>query len=133
MGTGGSGGAGKVTAAGAGAGGVMAAGTHAVRSVTDATFAVEVLSSSLPVLVDFTADWCPPCRMIAPVLDQVAAERGDELKVVSLNVDENPETQAAYGVLAMPTLMLFRGGEPVRTLVGARPKRRLLNELADVL
>jgi len=110
-----------------------AASAHAVRSVTDATFAAEVLSSPLPVLVDFTADWCPPCRMIAPVLDEVAAERGDELKVVSLNVDENPETQAAYGVLAMPTLMLFRGGEPVRTIVGARPKRRLLNELADVL
>jgi thioredoxin 1 len=109
------------------------AAAHAVQSVTDATFAAEVLSSPLPVLVDFTADWCPPCRMIAPVLAEVAAERGDELKVVSLNVDENPETQAAYGVLAMPTLMLFRAGEPVRTLVGARPKRRLLNELADVL
>lgn len=110
-----------------------AAATHPVPSVTDATFAAEVLSSPLPVLVDFTADWCPPCRMIAPVLAEIAVERVDELKVVSLNVDENPETQAAYGVLAMPTLMLFRGGEPVRTLVGARPKRRLLNELADVL
>jgi thioredoxin 1 len=109
------------------------ASAHAVSSVTDTTFAAEVLASPLPVLVDFTADWCPPCRMIAPVLAEVAAERGDALKVVSLNVDENPETQAAYGVLAMPTLMLFRGGEPVRTLVGARPKRRLLNELADVL
>jgi thioredoxin 1 len=101
--------------------------------VTDATFADEVLASPLPVLVDFTADWCPPCRMIAPVLEEIAAERADLLKVVSLNVDQNPETQAAYGVLAMPTLMLFRAGKPVQVLVGARPKRRLLQELADVL
>jgi thioredoxin 1 len=107
--------------------------TTTVPSVTDATFAGQVLDSALPVLVDFTADWCPPCRMIAPVLEQLASERAEEFRVVSLDVDENPETQAAYGVLTMPTLMLFRAGEPVKILIGARSKRRLLQELADVL
>ncbi|WP_433892380.1 thioredoxin [Streptomyces sp. CA-111067] len=103
----------------------------AVLTVTDATFAEEVLTSELPVLVDFTADWCPPCRMIAPVLEQIAVEEADRLRIVRLDVDTNPATQAAYGVLSMPTLLLFRAGEPVKVLVGARPKRRLLQELAD--
>ena len=104
-----------------------------VIDITDDTFADEVLSSTLPVLVDFTADWCPGCRMIAPVLAQMAAENGERLRIVSLNVDHNPQTAAAYGVLAMPTLMLFRAGEPVLSLVGARSKNRLTRELADVL
>ena len=107
--------------------------TTAVPAVTDGTFAEQVLASPLPVLVDFTADWCPPCRMIAPVLAQLAAEEAERFRVVTLDVDANPETQAAYGVLTMPTLMLFRAGEPVRTLVGARSKRRLLQELAEFL
>ena len=108
------------------------ADSTAVLPVTDATFAHQVLDSALPVLVDFTADWCPPCRMMAPMLEQFAAEQTGQLRVVSLNVDENPETRAAYGVLAMPTLMLFRAGEPVKTMVGARSKRRLQQELSDV-
>lgn len=108
-------------------------GAHQIFEVTDATFAAEVLTAELPVPVDFTAAWCGPCRMIAPVLAQIAEEQADRLKVVQLDVDTNPETQAAYGVLSMPTLMVFRGGEPVKSLVGARPKRRLLQELADVL
>ena len=103
----------------------------AVLTVTDATFAQEVLTGDLPVLVDFTADWCPPCRMIAPVLEQIATEEADRLRIVRLDVDTNPVTQAAYGVLSMPTLLLFRAGEPVKVMVGARPKRRLLQELAD--
>ncbi len=107
--------------------------TTSVAETTDGLFAADVLASPLPVLVDFTAAWCPPCRMIAPVLAAVAAERGGELKVVSLDVGRNPRTTAAYGVLSMPTLMLFRAGEPVRTWGGARPKARLLAELADVL
>lgn len=105
----------------------------AVAAVTDTTFAAEVLASDLPVLVEFTAEWCPPCRMIAPVLAEIAREQAGHLTIVQIDVDENPVTMAAYGVLSMPTLMLFRDGEPVRTLVGARPKRRLLAELADAL
>jgi len=104
-----------------------------VTEVADGTFADEVLASALPVLVDFTADWCPGCRMIAPVLTQIAAENGERLRIVSLNADHNPRTAAAYGVLALPTLMLFRAGEPVLSLVGARSKHRLLQELADSL
>jgi thioredoxin 1 len=104
-----------------------------VVEATDETFDREVREAGMPVLVDFTAAWCAPCRMIEPVLAEIAAEQADRLKVVRLDVDHNPETTAAYGVLSMPTLMLFRSGEPVKALVGARPKRRLLEELADAL
>ncbi|MDH6141204.1 MULTISPECIES: thioredoxin [Kitasatospora] len=104
-----------------------------LTQVTDETFADEVLANDLPVLVDFTADWCPPCRQIAPVLAAVASEEGHRLKVVALDVDHNPQTQAAYGVLSMPTLMVFRGGQPVKSMVGARAKARLLRELSEVL
>ncbi|MEV0558861.1 MULTISPECIES: thioredoxin [unclassified Streptomyces] len=104
-----------------------------VAEVTDADFEAEVIGADLPVLVEFTADWCPPCRQIAPVLSAVAVEEGDRLKVVQLDVDTNPETTNAYGVLSMPTLIVFRDGQPVKSMVGARPKRRLLEELADVL
>jgi thioredoxin 1 len=101
--------------------------------VTDENFAEEVIGAELPVLVEFTADWCPPCRQMAPVLRALATEEADRLKVVQLNVDQNPETTNAYKVLSMPTFMVFRGGEPVKAMVGARPKRRLLEELSDVL
>ncbi|MFI9270728.1 thioredoxin [Kitasatospora sp. NPDC052896] len=104
-----------------------------VAEVTDRTFAAEVLAADGPVLVDFTADWCAPCRMITPVLAELAEEEAGRLKVVTLDVDRNPETQAAYGVLSMPTLMVFRGGEPVKSMVGARAKARLLRDLADVV
>ena len=106
--------------------------TH-VMDVTDENFAAEVIGAELPVLVEFTADWCPPCRQMGPVLRALAAEEADRLKVVQLNVDQNPETTNAYKVLSMPTFMVFRGGEPVKAMVGARPKRRLLEELSDVL
>jgi thioredoxin 1 len=108
-------------------------GEGTVRAVTDGTFAAEVLACELPVLVDFTAEWCAPCHMIAPVLAEMAAEDAGRLRIVSLDVDTNPATAAAYGVLSMPTLLLFRAGEPVKVLVGARPKRRLRQELADAL
>jgi thioredoxin 1 len=104
-----------------------------MKTVTDETFAEEVLKAGLPVLVEFTADWCGPCRQIEPVLEAVAQEEEGRLKVVQLDVDTNPGTQSAYGVLSMPTLMVFRDGEPVKSMVGARPKRRLLQELAEVL
>ncbi|GAA2655546.1 thioredoxin [Streptomyces vastus] len=107
--------------------------TEGVAEVTDADFEAEVIGAKLPVLVEFTADWCPPCRQIAPVLSAVASEERDRLKVVQLDVDTNPEITNAYGVLSMPTLMVFRGGEPVKSMVGARSKRRLLEELSDVL
>ena len=101
--------------------------------VTDADFAAEVLGADLPVLVQFTADWCGPCRQLGPVLKDIAFEEGDRLKIVQIDVDRNPGTTVAYNVLSTPTLMVFRGGEPVRSMVGARPKRRLLEELADVM
>jgi thioredoxin 1 len=104
-----------------------------VTDVTDEDFTAEVIRAELPVLVEFTADWCPPCRQMGPVLRALAAEEGDRLKVVQLNVDQNPETTNAYKVLSMPTFMVFQGGEPVKAMVGARPKRRLLEELADVI
>ncbi|MEU1307103.1 thioredoxin domain-containing protein [Streptomyces shenzhenensis] len=107
--------------------------TAGVAEVTDADFTAEVIESDLPVLVEFTADWCPPCRQMAPVLGALAAETSDRLKVVQLDVDANPATTNAYKVLSMPTFMVFRGGEPVRAMVGARPRRRLLEELSDVL
>jgi thioredoxin 1 len=101
-------------------------------SVDDAHFAAEVLESELPVLVDFTAPWCAPCRVMAPVLAELAAER-DDLRIVQVDVDREQVAAARYEVLSMPTFVLFRGGEPVLRLVGARPGRRLRQELAEVL
>jgi thioredoxin 1 len=109
--------------------------TSAVLKVTDETFQDLVLSSSRDkaVLVDFWAQWCPPCHMLSPVLDEIAAELGDKLIVAKVNVDENPVTAGRYGILAMPTLSVFRNGAVVSQVVGARPKRRLLAELSTVL
>ncbi|MCC9709741.1 thioredoxin family protein [Streptomyces sp. MNU76] len=104
-----------------------------VAEVTDADFEAEVIGAELPVLVEFTADWCPSCRQMGPVLSALAADEGDRLKVVQLDVDTNPETTRAYKVLSMPTFLVFKGGEPLKAMVGARPKRRLLAELDDVL
>src|SRR5690606_29807828 len=97
-----------------------------VPEMSDADFVTEVIEAELPVLVEFTADWCPPCRQMAPVLGALAAEQEGRLKVVQLNVDANPDTTNAYKVLSMPTFMVFRDGEPLRSMVGARPRRRLL-------
>ncbi|TXS06308.1 thioredoxin [Streptomyces sp. col6] len=101
--------------------------------VTDETFDAEVLGEDRPVLVEFTADWCGPCRQLAPVLGAIAEEERERLRVVQIDVDHNPAISARYGVLSMPTLMVFRDGEPVKSMVGARPKRRLLQELEDVI
>ncbi|AJP05843.1 thioredoxin [Streptomyces cyaneogriseus subsp. noncyanogenus] len=104
-----------------------------MAEVTDASFAAEVIGAELPVLVEFTADWCPPCRQMGPVLAALAEQEAGRLRVVQLDVDRNPATTNAYKVLSMPTFIVFRDGEPVRSMVGARPKRRLLEELADVV
>jgi thioredoxin 1 len=101
--------------------------------VTDETFAAEVLASKVPVLVDFWAEWCPPCHRIAPMLDELAAEFAGRARIVKLNADENPRTVRAYGVMAMPTLTLFSGGEVVSQHVGARPKAKLREQLDEAL
>jgi thioredoxin 1 len=103
-----------------------------MQAISDDAFTAEVLESDKPVLVDFTAAWCPPCRVMNPILAELASER-DDLRVVSLDVDDNQETAARYGVLSMPTFMVFRAGEPVLRLVGSRPRKRLEAELAAVL
>ncbi|OKJ77682.1 thioredoxin [Streptomyces sp. CB02460] len=104
-----------------------------VDELTDETFDAEVRGETRPVLVEFTADWCGPCRQLAPVLGAIADEERERLRVVQIDVDRNPGISTRYGVLSMPTLMVFRDGEPVKSMVGARPKRRLLQELEDVL
>ncbi|MEV8590643.1 thioredoxin domain-containing protein [Streptomyces sp. NPDC051180] len=106
---------------------------EAVAEVTDEDFGTQVLEAGLPVLVKFTAEWCGPCRQMRPVLGAIAAEEAARLRIVEMDVDRNPGTALRYGVLGTPTLMLFRGGEPVASLVGARPKRRLLAELEAAL
>jgi thioredoxin 1 len=104
-----------------------------VREVTDAAFAAEVLNSDVPVLVEFWATWCPPCRMIAPILTELARERAGALTVRKINSDENPETTRAYQVMSLPTMILFRAGEPVQTIVGALPKARIGERLDRAL
>lgn len=98
-------------------------------TTTDTTFASDVLQSSRPVLVDFTAQWCPPCKMITPVLAQIDADFGDRLDVIELDVDENPEIARRYSVLSMPTLALFVDGEIVMHMVGARPRTAIVNAI----
>ncbi|MCU1658987.1 MAG: trxA [Pseudonocardiales bacterium] len=100
-----------------------------IAITTDATFAHDVLASTTPVLVDFTATWCAPCRMVAPVLEQIAADEAGRVKIVSLDVDANPETTRRYQVMSMPTLALFVDGEIVSLTVGARPRAAILREI----
>jgi thioredoxin 1 len=104
-----------------------------VTELNDTTFDEVVRSADRPVLVDFTAAWCGPCQTIAPILEDIASEQADRLQVVKIDVDANPETTLRYEVMSMPTLILFKDGEPQRRLVGARGKHNLLDHLADVI
>jgi thioredoxin 1 len=97
----------------------------AVDKVSDATFEAEVLKAAQPVVVDFWAEWCGPCRMIAPALDEIAGAMQGKVKVVKLNVDENPATAAKYGIMSIPTLMIFKNGEMASRQIGAAPKQKL--------
>ena len=101
------------------------------KSVTDASFQADVLDSEKTVLVDFWAEWCGPCRMVAPILDQISAEHGDKIEIVKLNVDENPQTPAQYRVTGIPTMNVYQNGEVVKTIVGAKPKAALLKDLQE--
>jgi thioredoxin 1 len=104
-----------------------------LNDVTDTSFQADVLEADTPILVDFWAPWCGPCRVVGPVLEEIAAEKGDALQVVKLNIDENPQTAAAFEVLSIPTMILFKGGQPVKRVVGAYPKRKLEAELEPAL
>jgi thioredoxin len=103
-----------------------------LSEVTDNSFDAEVLESEKPVLVDFWAPWCGPCRVVGPVLEEIAGERED-LRIVKLNIDENQQTAARFQVLSIPTMILFKGGAPVKTVIGAYPKQRLQAELEPAL
>ena len=105
----------------------------ATKTVTDATFETDVLGSNVPVLVDFWAEWCGPCKMVAPVLEEIAAEHADKITVAKVNIDENPEIARRYGIMSIPTMSVFTGGEVVKSIVGAKPKAALLRDLEGYL
>ncbi|NDH64918.1 MAG: thioredoxin [Microbacteriaceae bacterium] len=103
------------------------------KNVTTASFQADVLENSKPVLVDFWAEWCGPCRQVAPILDEISAEHGDKLEIVKVNVDNEPALAQQYGIISIPALQVFQGGQLVKQMVGAKPKPALLADLADFL
>jgi len=104
-----------------------------IQAVTDADFPQTVLAADKPVVVDFWAEWCGPCRQVQPILNEIADEHGEKITVVKMNVDENPQTPATYRVTGIPTMNVYSGGELVKTIVGARPKAALLDQLGEFL
>ena len=106
---------------------------ESTKAVTDSSFESDVLKSSKPVLVDYWAEWCGPCRQVAPVLEEIAKEYASKIDIVKLNVDENPEVVRTYGIMNIPTLTVFKDGQVVKEIVGAKPKSALLRELEDFL
>lgn len=103
------------------------------KIVTDSNFLSEVLQSEKPVVVDFWAEWCGPCRIVAPILEEIAGAHADKISIAKLNIDENPKTASDYGIMSIPTLNVYQGGKVVRQIVGAKPKAVLLAELREFL
>jgi len=105
----------------------------ATKTVTDASFADDVLMSEKPVIVDFWATWCGPCRMVAPILEEISEAHGEKITVAKLDIDANPQIAQDYQILSIPTMLVFQGGKPVKQIVGAKPKAALLAEFAEYL